>query len=86
MSVDLESLVADVQREHEKNHSVSRGAISDREAEVLRLLCEGKGAKEIARELGISPRTVDNHRWHINRKTGCYGTQLGVWAVRNGIV
>lgn len=33
-----------------------------RREEVLRWMWAGKGTKEIAAELGISPRTVDYHR------------------------
>lgn len=86
MSANLEALVDDVQREHAKKHSVSRETISRRETEVLRLLCDGKTCREIARELSISHRTVENHRWHIHQKTGCGGIKLGVWAARNGVV
>lgn len=45
-------------------------ALSDREAGVLRLTAEGRSAKEIARRLGLSARTVDSHRAALMRKTG----------------
>jgi DNA-binding NarL/FixJ family response regulator len=38
------------------------------ERRVLRLIAEEKQTKEIADELGISPRTVENHRAHICQK------------------
>lgn len=84
MSVDLEALIAEVQGQ---KHVVPRGSISERETEVLRLVCDGMSAKSIGRELGISSRTVEKHRWRISQKTGCTtGAQLGVWAVRNGVI
>jgi len=43
-------------------------ALSMREREILRLIAEGKTSKEIAKELFISHRTVDNHRKHIMEK------------------
>lgn len=47
-----------------------RAAISPRETEVLRLVCNGSANKVIARELGISARTVEVHRAHIMQKLG----------------
>jgi DNA-binding NarL/FixJ family response regulator len=42
--------------------------LSDREFEVFRLFGEGKIAKEIAGQLGLSPKTVAVHRDHIKEK------------------
>lgn len=44
--------------------------LSDREREVLSLLADGHGAKEIGFRLGISSKTVDTHRQNISRKLG----------------
>jgi two-component system response regulator FixJ len=44
------------------------GHLSNREREVLDLLCEGKTSKQIATELKISHLTVDNHRARIFAK------------------
>lgn len=43
-------------------------ALTAREREVLDLLVAGQSSKEIAGQLGISPRTVDVHRAHIMDK------------------
>lgn len=47
-----------------------RAQLSPREAEVLRLVVSGYANKVIARELGISARTVEVHRAHIMQKFG----------------
>jgi len=44
------------------------------ERRVLVLLSELKTTKEIAAELGVSPRTVDNHRAHICSKLDLQGS------------
>jgi two-component system, LuxR family, sensor kinase FixL len=42
--------------------------LSPRERQVMRLATQGLGNKEIARELGISHRTVENHRARVLEK------------------
>lgn len=54
-------------------HASSRaliGGLSQREGEVLELLTEGMSNKEIARQLQISPRTVEIHRMKMMAKLG----------------
>jgi two-component system response regulator FixJ len=46
------------------------GTLSPRETEVLRGVVAGKSNKEIARDLGISPRTIEVYRAHVMSKTG----------------
>lgn len=50
------------------------GDLTPTERRVLVLLSELKTTKEIAAELGVSPRTVDNHRAHICTKLDLQGT------------
>ena len=44
--------------------------LSPREASVLTGLAEGQTSKDIARALGVSPRTIEVHRASIMRRTG----------------
>ena len=48
--------------------------LSLRELEVLRLIVEGRGRKEISKLLNISVRTLDTHRTNIMMKPGCKST------------
>ena len=59
--------------------------LTEREVEVLRSLARGRAMKEIARELGISPKTVDHHLQHIYAKIDV-GTRAGatLYAMENG--
>ncbi len=50
--------------------SQAGATLSDRERQVLTLAAEGAGNKQIARELGLSPRTVEAHMRHIFERLG----------------
>ena len=45
-------------------------SLTMRQRQILNLVLEGHPSKNIAADLGISQRTVDNHRAAIMRKTG----------------
>lgn len=44
--------------------------LTSREREIMGMVVSGLSSKEIARQLGLSPRTVETHRTHINNKMG----------------
>ncbi len=44
------------------------------ERRILRLIASDKTSKEIADELGLSPRTVENHRTNMSAKLGLQGS------------
>ncbi|ABK44594.1 two component transcriptional regulator, LuxR family [Magnetococcus marinus MC-1] len=61
--------------------------LSPREKEVVRLVADGQTNKEIARSLGISPKTVDTHRTRLMRKLNLHTTADVVrYAMRMGLV
>lgn len=61
--------------------------LSERETEVLQLLCQEYTSKEIADKLYISYRTVEGHRRSMQEKTGARNiVGLVLYAVERGIV
>lgn len=46
-------------------------SLTQREKEIMKLAISGQPNKEIGRVLGISHRTVELHRSHLLRKSGC---------------
>lgn len=78
-------VVEDYMRLLEAEEKIAPCPLSEREAEVLRLIAEGKNTKEIAGDLMISKNTVDAHRRHIMDKTGCNSIAgLIRYAIREG--
>jgi DNA-binding NarL/FixJ family response regulator len=65
------------------DHSV----LTNREREIVQLLAEAKGNKEIASVLCISVKTVETHRATIMRKLGINSiVELVHYAIRNNLV
>ncbi|MDP5170073.1 MAG: response regulator transcription factor [Bacteroidia bacterium] len=61
--------------------------LTERETEILQLICEQYTAAEIAEKLFISPRTVDGHRNNLLQKLHCRNTAgLVVYALQNNLV
>lgn len=59
--------------------------ITQREKEILKLICEGFSNAEIALNLNISDRTVEGHRANLLNKTECRNTaNLAIFAVKYG--
>ncbi len=68
----------------EENISGLFPKLSEREKEVLILICKGLSSQEISEKLFISLHTVENHRANLMHKTGTGNTaSLVKWAVEN---
>ncbi|ARK09289.1 response regulator transcription factor [Fibrivirga algicola] len=65
----------------------SKILLSEREKEVLKLICEGMSTAEISDKIFLSPRTVEGHRLRILEKTGTKNTAgMVAYAFKNGLV
>ncbi len=62
--------VADERLAHKAAAAGLLAGLSPREREVMEGLVAGKANKVIAKDLGISPRTVEIYRAHVMSKTG----------------
>ena len=61
--------------------------LSQRERQILKLVAEGSKSSEIAKDLCISPRTVEKHRTNIMEKLGIHSiAELTAYAIQKGLV
>lgn len=61
--------------------------LTEREIDILRLLCDEKSVVEISSKLSISTRTVEWHKKNIFEKTGAKNLAgLALYAIRHGII
>ncbi len=67
-----------------KSLKIKESLLSERELEILRLICESYTNEKIAEKINISFDTVKWHRANILSKTGCANTAaLVIYAIRN---
>jgi DNA-binding NarL/FixJ family response regulator len=65
----------------------NQASLTSRQREVLQLLAEGKQAKEIARVLNVSTRTVEFHKYRIMEALGLKTVaELASYAVKQGMI
>ncbi|MES2485528.1 MAG: response regulator transcription factor [Bacteroidota bacterium] len=61
--------------------------LSEREVDVLRLICQQKTAKEIGDMLFITQRTAEGHKTNLFNKTGAKNIAgLVIYAIQHGII
>lgn len=71
---------ADVPRE-----TAAKTLLTNREREVMRLICDGFSKRQIAAELGISIKTVDSFKRDLYHKAQVHkATALVRWAIKTG--
>ena len=64
-----------------------RAFLTSRETEVLQLIAEGEGNKQIAAELGISIKTVEKHRQQVMNKLHIHEVAgLTRYAISKGMI
>lgn len=58
----------------------ARTALTDRQRQIVTLIAQGKTNAAIAAELGLSPRSVETHRYRLLRQLGLRNTaELIAW-------
>ena len=76
----------DYTRNDERGEPLLAPRLSEREREVLQMMAEGKGTKEIAADLHLSAKTVETHRQHLMDKLEMYSVaELTKFAIREGL-
>jgi DNA-binding NarL/FixJ family response regulator len=82
----LRKIISGFSRKQNQKPSEPSG-LTDREMEVLQLICEGFNNEEIAQKLFISAMTVKTHRAKLLEKTGSKNTPtLILYALKNKLI
>lgn len=79
--------LAERYRHPERTPEDPYGSLTPREREVFHLVVEGRTTKEVARELGISAKTAENHRARMMDKLAVHNAaELVLYATRKGLI
>lgn len=79
--------LAERYRHPERDPEDPYGSLTDREREVFHLVVEGRTTKEVAKVLGVSVKTAENHRSRMMRKLGVHNAaEVVQYAARKGLL
>lgn len=81
------NLVRDYLRRSDDSSQAPYDGLSEREQEVLQLIADGLTSAQIAKQMHLSPHTVQSHRDHIMTKLDLHSTvALTKYAIRKGLI
>jgi len=81
------ALLSSLMKSKKINPVFNKEPLTQREIDVLKLICQEKTNQEIAEELFLSVRTVEGHRTNIAQKTNSRNIAgLVIYAIKNGII
>ena len=87
VSPSLAGELFQAQRTKSRGNDEPRVTLSARQRDILRLLADGRSAKEIAKALDISSRTVEFHKYKLMESIGLKNSaELIQFAIKQGIV
>lgn len=83
----LQQVVMHLPEMESRKKMISKLQITEREFEVLELICQGMTNQEISDKLFLSTKTVETHKTHLLKKTSTKNsTSLILYAIKNKIV
>lgn len=83
----LQAIVKGSQRKLKIPEFPKETELSEREIEIIQLVCDQKTNKQIAEILEVSQRTIESHRTAIANKTGVKNTAgLVLFAIRHSLI
>jgi DNA-binding NarL/FixJ family response regulator len=82
----VKQVIQEIAKEN-NSKSAYENVLTNREIEVLQLICEQKTTAEIAKKLFLSPRTIDGHRNNLLIKTNAKNSAgLVFYAIQNKLL
>ncbi|MDA8621290.1 response regulator transcription factor [Psychrosphaera sp.] len=81
-----EQLLETLNSDRQSEHVVVSKVLTPRQTEILKMLADGKGTKEIAYDLNLSVKTIESHRSQIMERLQIRDlASLVRFAIKNGV-
>lgn len=83
----LSNIIVDFNNSNSLRNKEEELHFSNREIEIIDLMCKGLSTIEISEKICLSNKTVENYRVKLLNKTGCKNSvSLAVYAIKNSLV
>lgn len=83
----IEALKSQMSPKIPQLHLPQKNGLTKREITIVKLVCQQMSTKEIAKELFISPKTVESHKSNLILKTGVKNMAgLVIYAIQNKLI
>jgi DNA-binding NarL/FixJ family response regulator len=84
----LRNIIVEINRSKEQSDlNGDEFKFTDREEDILKLICKGYDSNEIADQLCLSIKTIDNYRSKLLQKTGVKNSvSLVIYAIKNKLI
>lgn len=83
----LRQAVINISEIESKKNKIEKLQLTEREIEILDLICKGMSNNEISEKLFLSPKTVESHKSKLLRKTDTKNTAgLIIYAIKNELI
>lgn len=83
----LQKAICNITELENKKKKIEKLNLTDREFEILELICKGLSNNEISEKLFLSPKTIESHKSKLFQKTETKNTaSLVIYAIKNEII
>ncbi len=83
----LQQAIINIPEMEKKRKFIDKLQLTERELEIIELVCQGYNNNKIADKLFLSPKTVESHKTHLLSKTGTKNSaELIIFAIKNELI
>jgi DNA-binding NarL/FixJ family response regulator len=83
----LQQAIINIPEIEKKKKLIDKLHLTDREIEIIDLICQGFNNNKIAEKLFLSPKTIESHKTNLLSKTGTKNSaELIIFAIKNELI